>query len=151
MKRAEPVSVVTCVVGGQHYAIPVSDILEVAALVQVIPLPDAPPEVLGVVNRHGELIPLLDLRLCLGHEQAPPLDLSTLFVVVQGAGYTAGLIVDDVQTVVAIPAEALTLPARSGPYVQGMAAIQQTPLLVLNVAALLRRFAPSDLAVERGS
>lgn len=150
MSSIEPVSVLICRVGEQHYAIPVANILEVAALVQITQLPDAPPEVLGVVNRHGTVIPLLDLRLCLGHD-APPLDLTTLFVVVQGISYLAGLIVDEVQSVIAIPAGKLNLPAKSGPYVQGMAAVNQKPLLVLDVVALLQQFAPSDLFVESDS
>jgi purine-binding chemotaxis protein CheW len=145
MNNLEPVSVIICRVGEQYYAISVADILEVAALVQLTPLPNAPREVLGVVNRHGMVIPILDLRLCLGQE-APSLSLATMFVVVQGAGYTAGLIVDDVQAVVAIPPERLSLPAKSGPFVQGMAAVDRTPLLVLDVAALLRQFAVSEVA-----
>ncbi len=150
MNSTVPVSVLICRVGEQHYAIPVSDILEVAALVQITPLPNAPPEVLGVVNRHSTVIPILDLRLCLGQD-APPPDLATLFVVVQGVSYMAGLIVDEVQSVVTIPADRLSLPARSGPYVQGMAAVNQKPLLVLDVVALLQQFAPSELSVERDS
>jgi purine-binding chemotaxis protein CheW len=146
--NAEPVSAVICAVGEQLYAIPVNNILEVAALVRLTSLPDAPEEILGVVNRQGQVIPVLDLRLCLG-KKAGQIDLSTLFIVVQGAGYTAGLIVDDVREVTSLPAQAMQLSARSGPYIQGMTVIEQAPVLVLDTAALLRTFAPSDLAVGR--
>lgn len=147
MMTTEPISAVICAVGDQRYAVPVNDILEVAALVNLTPLPDAPAEVLGVVNRQGDVIPILDLRLCLG-KSAGALDLSTLFIVVEGAGYTAGLVVDDIQAVTTLPQKAFRLSAKSGPYVQGMTAIDQKPVLVLDTAALLRTFAPSDLAVE---
>ena len=100
MTTAEPVAVVVCAIGEQAYAIPVGDILEVAALVEITALPEAPQEVLGVVNRQGAIVPLLDLRLCLGQD-APPPSLSTLFVVVhveaQDGEQVAGLIVDDVR------------------------------------------------------
>ncbi len=148
MTSGEPVPVVVCAVGEQHYAILVADILEVAALVQLTPLPEAPPELVGVVNRRGEVLPILDLRLCLG-QQAGPLDLATLFVVVQAGEQQAGLIVDDVLEVTTLPAQAFRLPAHSGPYVRGMATAGQQPLLVLDVAALLQAFAPVELPVER--
>lgn len=144
MTTAEPVAVVVCAIGDQAYAIPVGDILEVAALVEITPLPEAPPEVLGVVNRRGMIIPLLDLRLCLG-QPAPPPSLSTLFVVVQAEDLLAGLIVDDVRAVVTLPTDALKPRAKSGPYVKGMAVVDHDPLLVLNTAALLHNFAPSEL------
>ncbi len=150
MTAEEPVFAVICVVGDQPYAIPVASILEVAALVRLTPLPDAPAPVVGVVNRHGELIPILDLRLCLG-EAAGELDLSTLFIVVQEENRKAGLIVDDVREVQALPARALQLATRSGPYIRGMAALKDQPVLVLDTMALLRAFAPPDtLAVLPG-
>jgi purine-binding chemotaxis protein CheW len=137
---------VICLAGMQQYAIPVANILEVAAMVRLTPLPDAPFQVLGVVNRRGAVIPLLDLRLCLGHPATPP-DLNTVFVVVQAAEYAAGLVVDDIKEVAALPAVSAP-PARSGPYIRGMAILNELPVLVLDVAALLRAFAPTDLAVE---
>ena len=146
MTTAEPVAVVVCAIGEQAYAIPVADILEVAALVEITPLPEAPREVLGIVNRQGAIIPLLDLRLCLG-QPAPPPSLSTLFVVVQAGDQAAGLIVDDVRAVVTLPADTLKSRAKSGPYVQGMAVVDQEPVLVLSTAALLNNFAPSELGV----
>lgn len=146
MTSAEPVAVVVCTVGEQQYAIPVAAILEVAALVEVTAVPQGPAEMVGVVNRRGAVIPLLDLRLCLG-QPSRPLSLSTLFVVVEAAGIVAGLIVDDVREVITLPAEALKPRTRGGPFVQGMAAIDQTPLLVLNTAALLQSFAPSELGM----
>lgn len=150
MKVEDTTSVVVCAIGEHLYAIPVDAIMEVAALVKYTPLPAARPEVLGVINRRGTIIPLLDLRLCLGQKANPP-DLSTLFVVVQEGEYTAGLVVDDVKEVITLPATAFKLPTQSGPYVKGMAAASQTTLVVLDTAALLRAFAPTNLAVESES
>ncbi len=138
---------VICRVGSQHYAITVDDLLEVTAMVRLTPLPAAPPEVLGVVNRHGTVMPLLDLRACLGQPAAPP-DLNSLFVVVRGPAYSAGLVVDDILEVTALPGEIRHPPAQSGPYVRGMTILGEQPILILDTVALLRTFAPSDLAVE---
>jgi chemotaxis signal transduction protein len=147
MTTADGIPALICIIDEQAYAFPVTSILEVSALVKLIPLPDPPPAILGAVNRHGSLIPLLDLRRCLGKAPSQP-DLSTLFVVVQHSPVTAGMIVDDIQGVVDLPAQALDLPARSGPYVQGMAVLEQMPVLVLDTGALLQSFAPPELAIE---
>ncbi|MBN1964870.1 MAG: chemotaxis protein CheW [Anaerolineae bacterium] len=148
-----PASVVICALADRRYAIPVADLVEISALVRITPLPAAPPAVLGVINRHGRVIPLLDLRQCLGMTGAV-LGLETLFVVVRGGpeqpDAAAGLVVDSVERVATLPPGAITLPAQSGPYIQGMAATQgDSPLLVLDVPALLDAFSPSVLSLER--
>lgn len=138
---------VICRVGGQQYGISVDDMLEVAAMVRLTPLPAAPPAVLGVVNRHGAVIPLLDLRACLGRP-APPPDLNSLFIVVRSPAYVAGLVVDDILEVTALPGEIRHPPGQGGPYVRGMTILNEQPILILDTGALLRTFAPPDLAIE---
>ncbi|GAB4572176.1 MAG: chemotaxis protein CheW [Anaerolineae bacterium] len=138
---------VICLLGDRQYAIPVADILEVAAMVHLTPLPESAPELLGLANRHGEVLPILDLRLCLGHD-ASPTTMNTLFVVVRDADMMAGLVVDDIREVAQLPAETSKPPAHSGPYVKEVAILNEQPVLVLNVQAILRAFAPTDLGVE---
>ncbi|MFC1961322.1 chemotaxis protein CheW [Chloroflexota bacterium] len=145
---SDSIPAVLCRVGDQQYAIAVTYILEVSALVQITPLPDAPPEVAGVVNRRGEVIPVLDLRLCLGAAEGV-IDLTTLFIVVQEVQgtevlYTAGLIVDEVLGVVQLPANTLQLTTHSGPFIKGMTVVNQTPILMLDTTVLLRSFAPTE-------
>lgn len=138
---------VICRVGSQQYAISVADMLEVSAMVRLTPLPAAPPEVLGVVNRHGAVVPLLDLRACLGQPAAPP-GLNNLFIVVRDQADIAGLVVDDILEVTALPGEIRHPPAQSGPYVRGMTILSEQPILILDTGALLRTFAPPDIAVK---
>jgi purine-binding chemotaxis protein CheW len=55
-------------VGGQHYALPVEHVLEVARIGWPTPVPGAPPEILGVQSVRGRILPVLDLSALLGHE-----------------------------------------------------------------------------------
>lgn len=132
-----PLHVVVCLIGDQHYAVAVSDLVEIAALVQITPLPDASPALLGVVNRHGSIIPMLDLRRIFGRQGTAPLTLSTMFLVAQGPQYPAGLVVDEVLGVITLPPGAVTRPQQRGQYVEGWAAVDGDTLLLLDVAALL--------------
>jgi len=47
--------------GGEQVAVPVDAVREAAPQCPAVPLPHAPPFVLGVINLHGEILPLLDL------------------------------------------------------------------------------------------
>jgi purine-binding chemotaxis protein CheW len=53
-------------VGAEAYAVPVEHVLEVAELGPVTPMPGAPTEVLGVSNRRGQIVPVIDLGFVFG-------------------------------------------------------------------------------------
>jgi purine-binding chemotaxis protein CheW len=53
-------------VGSEAYAVPVEHVLEVAELGDVTPMPGAPPEVLGVRNLRGQIVPVIDLGFVFG-------------------------------------------------------------------------------------
>src|ERR1043166_579372 len=46
----------------QHYALPLAMVERVLPVVAVSPLPQAPPMTLGMINLHGTVMPVLDLR-----------------------------------------------------------------------------------------
>src|SRR5262245_21471826 len=46
----------------QHYALPLLTVERVLPMVAVSPLPQAPSLTLGVINLHGLVVPVLDLR-----------------------------------------------------------------------------------------
>lgn len=99
-----------------RYAFRIEDVLEVAPLVAQVALQGAPPALIGMINRHGESLPLWDLRVLFG--QSPSvLSLSTLFVVLELAERgRMGAVVDSVEQVIYVPLEALT-PNHNSPYV----------------------------------
>ncbi len=49
-----------------HYAIHLSSVERVIRAVETTPLPKGPPLVSGVINMHGQVIPVLDIRTCFG-------------------------------------------------------------------------------------
>jgi purine-binding chemotaxis protein CheW len=54
------------IAAAEHYAIPVDQVLEVSEFGDVAPVPGAPPEVVGVRNLRGQVIPVIDLATVLG-------------------------------------------------------------------------------------
>ena len=80
-------------VGDENFALPVGQVLEVADLGQLAPVPGAPPAVLGVRNLRGHVLPVIDLAVVLGTAHARP---GVRLVIAEEAGRRAGLAIDQV-------------------------------------------------------
>ena len=120
--------------GEQQYALPIDVVIEVAAMVELAEMPDSPPEMRGIANRHGVVLPVFDLRLIFGHEAAP-INLSTLFIVATYDGQTVGLVVDDVHQV-----EYIEQPT-AGKYIHDIVSYKGQLLQLISLPALLETFA----------
>ena len=86
----------------QHYALPIENVVEVAAMVALIHTADPDPALLGMANRHETVLPMLDLRVMLDHPAAP-ITASTLFIVVTYEAHLFGLVVDEIFQVEYLP------------------------------------------------
>ena len=87
-------------VAGEAYAMPIAHVIEVAALGQLVAIPGAPAEVLGVCDLRGQILPVVDLAAVLKLERDTyP---SRLLVTAVGA-MQAGFAVDTVAGVTELP------------------------------------------------
>lgn len=121
---------------GLDYAVPVADVVEVLRLVALTPLPDSPPWMLGMLNMRGRGVPVLDLRRRLG---LTPIEfgLDAAIVVVENAGRTVGLLVDEVAEVVEIADESLEPPAGSRGGLKAISYSGTRTILMLDLPYLL--------------
>ncbi len=133
------VQVLSFTLGGQRCGLKVADIYTVERMVTVTKIPDSPPDVLGVVNYRGTVIPIIDLsaRFGLG---ACALTLNTPLVVAWTGRYAVGLVVKAVGEVLSIASEDIRSPEDFGQHpgcVAGVAKIADELLLILNTESLL--------------
>ena len=91
-------SLVGFVVGDVHYAVPIARVKEIANALEIVPLPHAPREVVGVADYRGEVVPVIDLRTRFGLPHADRTSKSK-WIVVDVSGRPAALIVDAVTDV----------------------------------------------------
>jgi purine-binding chemotaxis protein CheW len=124
-------------VGQEHYALAVEQVLEVAEAARLTPVPGAPPEVLGVHNLRGQVIPVIALAALLGLGQEDP----ARIVVVELGDRRAGLAVDAVLDVVELPPA--SEPSQS-PYLSGATLVDGTLVGLLDVDAVLAPLAPAE-------
>lgn len=94
---------------GQRCGLPVEAVERVLPMAAVTPLPQGPAVALGLLNLHGELLPVLDLRRRFG---LPPADYGPgARLLVSWAGARRVLLpVDEVEEVVEIRREAVIPP-----------------------------------------
>ena len=100
---------VVFVIEGQRYALPLRAVERVLPIVAVSPLPKAPAVALGVINVHGQVIPVVDIRLRFGF---PPRDygLTAQLVVARTARRTLVVPVEEVLGVTEVATEGITSP-----------------------------------------
>ncbi len=99
---AETNSFVVFRLDGERFALPLHQVEIALRMVSVTPVPDVPPWVIGVIDLHGRVIPVADLRHRLGHPaQEPRLD--DRLLVISLAERTFALVVDEVTEVLKLP------------------------------------------------
>jgi purine-binding chemotaxis protein CheW len=128
-------------VAGTAYALRSADVQHVEMIDQVTRVPNAAPFVDGVVFSRGQVVPAVNLRVRFGFDRVP-YDLRTRLIVVQHAGRSVGLVADRSREFVRLPASAIQAPQESlsgssGDYVQGIAALDNRLIFVLQLEHLL--------------
>ena len=112
MSQLIPLVVLT--IGEQRYALHLSAVDRVVQAVEITPLPVAPPSVLGIINVHGRLLPVLNLRYRF-HLADRDLDVDDQFILAHTARRKVVLVVDRVLNIVEIPAQEIVSPEQIFP------------------------------------
>ncbi|MBE9156119.1 chemotaxis protein CheW [Nodosilinea sp. LEGE 06152] len=130
--------------GDTPYGLAAEVVQEIFLLPALTSVPEVGPEVVGVLNLRGQLLPVLNLRLFLGHPTQPN-SLGQAVVLVQHRGQRVGLVVDHIQNVEAIAPHSITTTLET-PYIgntehsltAGLAQYADSVIILLNPAALVQ-------------
>ena len=139
----------TCVrvrVGTEEYALPVSHVPEVAELGDVTVVPGTPPQVLGIRNLRGEVLPVFDLAQGLGAQgSGAPSRLVLAEDAVPPAPPTrrCALAVDEILEVAELEE---AQEAVDSPLLSGAVLLDGRLVGLIDVPALLEALTPGDAA-----
>lgn len=101
-----PCECLTFRIGAEDYGIDILQVQEVRSYETPTRIAQASPQVLGVLNLRGEIVPVVDMRLQLGLANAS-FDDSTVVIVLKVGQRVFGLVVDGVSDVVGLAPEQL--------------------------------------------
>ncbi|MBN9517347.1 purine-binding chemotaxis protein CheW [bacterium] len=126
---------------GEDYGVEILRVQEIRGYSKVTPLPNTPPEVRGVMNLRGTVVPVLDLRTRFGMPGVEP-DRFTVVVVVTVGPKVAGLVVDAVSDVLDVGAADVVPPPDLGAgadtsLLTGMARTGDRLVTLLNIDRLI--------------
>jgi purine-binding chemotaxis protein CheW len=100
---------VTFMLGGEEYGVPISQIQEIDRLSKITKVPKAARFVEGVTNLRGEVIPVLDTRKRFDLE-VQAADDRTRIIIVELGGVKTGLVVDSVREVLSLSKKDIAPP-----------------------------------------
>ncbi|WLD96330.1 chemotaxis protein CheW [Agrobacterium leguminum] len=132
----------------QQFAVRTTSIREIRGWAPVTPLPHTPPEVLGVMNLRGTVIPIVDLSVKLGMVAAEATERSAI-VVTSVKGKTIGMMVDRVSDILTITeSELQPVPVAAGiaatSYAEGIFARDKDMICFLNLDAIFAASEPGE-------
>lgn len=141
---------ISFLVNGQAFCLDVSVIREIRGWTPATPLPMSPPEVRGVINLRGVIMPVVDLKARLDQGLTEPSSRHVI-IVMQLGDRQAGLLVEAVQETFKIARSELQAPpSLSDPAVIGLVSsilsLSGRLVSVLDPYALLPDAAPSVAA-----
>lgn len=93
-------------IANEEFAVDILRVQEIRGICPLTPLPQSPPELRGVMNLRGAVVPVVDLRAALGFECAP-YDKFSVIVVLSIQGRTVGFVVDGVSDVLTLAPESI--------------------------------------------
>jgi purine-binding chemotaxis protein CheW len=158
-RRTDQRALVVFELGGALYGVSVTEVSEVRDPPPSVPLPYVPRHVRGLINLHGTVMPVIDLRPQLGggSPDDPPMDSPGQLIVLRGPGYPAALWADVVHGLWRLPSAGfqpapLNLGSGERAYCDAVTRVGGSPgrpLVVLNVGRLLARTSPVERKQSR--
>jgi len=104
MKEAEDqlLQLVSFKIGEEEFGIEILRVREINRMINVTRIPNSPVYIDGVINLRGKVIPVIDLRSCLGLKRRDH-DKDTRIVITELDDKVVGFVVDTVSKVLRIP------------------------------------------------
>jgi purine-binding chemotaxis protein CheW len=136
----------------EQYAVPLLKVKEVIALTETTPVPYSPPYFKGIMNLRGQVISVIDLRTKLKMPKADA-SVETAIIILDLSPLSLGVIVDSVESVLAVNASEIQPPPDVGGvnttnYIRGVTRKDKKLILLLDIE---RTLSVEDLKAMKAS
>lgn len=103
-------NLLTFYIGEQLYALAVEPVVQIVSMVTITPIPQASAIAKGIINVHGEAVPVVDLCRHLGKSDSH-FYYHTPIILINIKEHLVGLIVDSVSDMLSVPATSIVHPS----------------------------------------
>ncbi len=135
----------------QRYAMALGAVLKVIRAVEFTFLPEAPENLLGLINLGGEIIPVLDIRKRF-HLPNREIDLNDRIIICKGAARTIAFVADVVEGVVEFAPEELDEAVHILPemedYIEGVGKLNDDTVLIYDLDTMFSIQEIEGLGIE---
>ena len=133
----------------EEYGVEILKVREIIGIMQITAVPRMPAHVKGVINLRGKVIPVVDLRLKFGLEEAEHTEQTCIIVV--NVGQEIGIVVDTVSEVLDIAGENIEpTPSMGGSvdtsFILGMGKVGEVVKILLDIGKVLSTDKLVDIA-----
>lgn len=141
---------VTFEVANEEFAVDILAVQEINRMMELTRVPQSPPEVEGVINLRGKIIPVIDLRRKFAMQMSEKSEASRI-IVVEVHKRVIGFIVDRVHEVLRIssdivePAPAMVCSIDSE-FIAGVGKLEDRLIILLDISKLFADQASGDAA-----
>jgi len=127
--------------GESEFGVAINQVLRITRLMDITRVPRAPHFLEGVVNVHGEIVPVLDLKRRFDLPMGEYDDRARILIV-EVEDQRVGMIVDSVTEIVRIPTAAIEPPPAmvaqiSGVYLTGLGRLDDRLIIILDLSRVL--------------
>lgn len=132
---APPTQIVVFTLEDRRYGLTLSCVERIVRAVEITHLPEAPENVLGVINVEGRVIPVVNTRRLLGLKERD-VDVQDLFIIMNDGTRDLALVADEVSPVMEIPGQEVISAGKVLPgsgFVEGVAKLDQGMVMILGV------------------
>lgn len=136
----DQLQLVTFEVAGEEFAVDILAVQEINRMMDLTRVPQSPPEVEGVINLRGKIIPVLDLRKRFGFAVGQKNDQNRI-IVVEVHNRVLGFIVDRVHEVLRIEKSIVEAAppmvcSIDSDFIQGVGKLKDRLLILLDLSKL---------------
>lgn len=126
-----------------EFGVDVNYVQEIIRMVDITHIPHAPGFIVGVINLHGQIIPVIDLARQFDLPFAENPVKNARMIIVETGRIIAGLIVDEAPEVMRLSAESIELPPEllqskiKSDYILGIGKTAQRLIVLLDLGKLM--------------
>lgn len=144
-KTADEGKYLTFALGNEEFGLEILKVREIIGYMDVTAVPQTPAHVKGVINLRGQVIPVVDLRMNFGMEEADVTEQTCIIVVevtIEDRQFQTGIIVDHVSEVLDIAKENIEDAPQFGSavdtdFILGMGKIGDSVKILLDIDKVL--------------